>query len=76
VRLVPHQIKPIVAEDTDMLNKVVTTAFNYRRKTLRNALSSLISEDQLLALSIKPELRPESLTLAQYVAISNELSDS
>ncbi len=76
VRLVPHQTKPIVAEDTDMLNKVVTTAFNYRRKTLRNALSSLISEDQLLALNIKPELRPESLTLAQYVAISNELSDS
>jgi 16S rRNA (adenine1518-N6/adenine1519-N6)-dimethyltransferase len=56
-----------------MLGQVVTAAFTQRRKTLRNALGRLIGEDALRALGIDPGLRPENLSVADYVVISNAL---
>ncbi len=73
VRLRPHPIKNLTACDPAHLAKVVTTAFTQRRKTLRNALRLLIDEPSLRELGIDPELRPENLTVADYVAISNWL---
>ena len=73
VRLIPHKHKPFPANDVKHLNDVVTTAFNYRRKTLRNALSTHIDEAGLTALGIKADIRPENLSLEQFVAISNSI---
>jgi 16S rRNA (adenine1518-N6/adenine1519-N6)-dimethyltransferase len=53
---------------------VVRTAFGQRRKTLRNNLKTLLGADQLERLGIDPGLRPEQLTLAQFVQISDALS--
>lgn len=74
VRLTPHKELPYPAKDIKMLEAVVRTAFTMRRKTLRNALSSLIEAEQLEALDINPKLRPENLSLAEYVKISDALS--
>lgn len=74
VRLVPHNNKPFVANNEKHLNQIVTTAFNYRRKTLRNALSDFIDENGLAALDIRADLRPENLSLEEFVRISNSLS--
>ena len=52
---------------------VVSQAFSMRRKTLRNALRTIISEDALTSLGIDSKIRPENLSLAGYVAISNSL---
>ena len=57
-----------------MLENVVRTAFTMRRKTLRNALSSMIDSEKLEALGINSGLRPENLSLAEYVKISDALS--
>ena len=43
VRLVPHDILPDTAVSKTALQTLVTTAFTKRRKTLRNALKTLIS---------------------------------
>jgi len=51
--------------------RVVTAAFTKRRKQLRNALAEVIAEDGLRALGIDPKLRPENLSVADYVAIAN-----
>ncbi|MGP4845112.1 16S rRNA (adenine(1518)-N(6)/adenine(1519)-N(6))-dimethyltransferase RsmA [Marinobacter sp. 1Y8] len=76
VRLVPHETLPYPAKDLVQLQTVVRTAFNARRKTLRKALGGLISVEALHALDINDGLRPENLTLAEYVRIADHLSGS
>lgn len=71
VRLVPHETLPHPARDLGTLQAVVRTAFNARRKTLRKALAGVVSVAQLQELGIDDGLRPENLTLAQYVAIAD-----
>ncbi len=74
VRLVPHQTLPHPARDLAVLQMVVRTAFNARRKTLRKALAGVVTVTQLQALGIDDGLRPENLTLAQYVAIADTVA--
>ncbi|WP_026377517.1 16S rRNA (adenine(1518)-N(6)/adenine(1519)-N(6))-dimethyltransferase RsmA [Aestuariibacter salexigens] len=76
VRLVPHQ-KPIVqVDDISMLNKVCTSAFNQRRKTLRNSLKDILSAEQIDALGIDPQRRAETLSLEQFAALANAVSNA
>ncbi|QSP95216.1 16S rRNA (adenine(1518)-N(6)/adenine(1519)-N(6))-dimethyltransferase RsmA [Marinobacter salinisoli] len=75
VRLVPHQQLPHPAKELGLLQSVVRTAFNARRKTLRKALGGLVTAEQLQALGINDGLRPENLTLADYVTIADFLAD-
>jgi 16S rRNA (adenine1518-N6/adenine1519-N6)-dimethyltransferase len=73
---------PIAVEDEELFFKIVRTAFNQRRKTVRNALSAFfdsydfISEpgDFLAAAGIDPGLRPEALALADYAGLANRLN--
>jgi len=76
VRLTPFRELPLTAKDVDCLKLVVRTAFNQRRKTLRNSLKTLISAEQLGELAIDMKLRPENLSLGDYVAISDAVSAS
>ncbi len=71
VRLVPHQQKPVTANNPETLDKVVISAFGQRRKTLRNSLGKLLSEDEILSLQIEPSVRAEQLSVAQFVALAN-----
>ncbi|QJD71397.1 16S rRNA (adenine(1518)-N(6)/adenine(1519)-N(6))-dimethyltransferase RsmA [Marinobacterium sp. LSUCC0821] len=73
VRLIPHTTLPIEAKDPNLLADVVRTAFGQRRKTLRNNMKGLITGEQLEALGIDPGLRPERLSLAQFIAISDAI---
>lgn len=73
VRLTPHQTLPYPAKDVEKLQQVLRSAFNQRRKTLRNNLKELISSDALEKLGIDPGLRPERLELADFVAIANSV---
>lgn len=75
VRLVPHETLPHPAKDLGILQAVVRSAFNARRKTLRKALGGMISVEQLQSLGIDDGLRPENLSLADYVLIADLLAD-
>ncbi|MCM0613450.1 16S rRNA (adenine(1518)-N(6)/adenine(1519)-N(6))-dimethyltransferase RsmA [Marinobacter sediminum] len=75
VRLVPHETLPYPAKDFGTLKAVVRTAFNARRKTLRKALGGMISVEQLRRLEIDDGLRPENLSLADFVRIADLLVD-
>lgn len=74
VRLTPRQPKPLVADDVKTLELIVRNAFNQRRKTLKNSLKDITSEVALEDLGIDLSLRPENLTLADYVIISNAVT--
>ena len=73
VRLDPLPPGTFVIEDEAGLSSLVATAFMQRRKTLRNALRSEASADELEAVGIDPGLRPEQVSIDQYVALSNYL---
>jgi 16S rRNA (adenine1518-N6/adenine1519-N6)-dimethyltransferase len=55
----------------ERFHAVVSTAFSQRRKTLRNALRSLVSEDAMRAAGIDPAARPETLAPAQFALLAN-----
>ena len=75
VRLRPYEQLPIQAKSVATLQQVVREAFSMRRKTIRNTLRNLISAEQLEALGIDIGLRPEVLTLEQYVRIADAVFD-
>ncbi|EJS88679.1 16S ribosomal RNA methyltransferase KsgA/Dim1 family protein, partial [Pasteurella multocida subsp. multocida str. Anand1_cattle] len=76
VRLVPHKVLPHPVKDLYWLNRVCSQAFNQRRKTLRNALSTLFSADQLTELGIDLTARAENLSIADYARLANWLTDN
>ncbi|WP_350557712.1 16S rRNA (adenine(1518)-N(6)/adenine(1519)-N(6))-dimethyltransferase RsmA [Psychrobacter sp. CAL346-MNA-CIBAN-0220] len=75
-RLTPHENKPIVAEDEQYFAIVVRETFNHRRKTLRaifkkSTLLPTLNEDDFAACSIDPQARPETLSVSDFVMLSN-----
>ncbi|MBI2779665.1 MAG: 16S rRNA (adenine(1518)-N(6)/adenine(1519)-N(6))-dimethyltransferase RsmA [Gammaproteobacteria bacterium] len=73
VRLVPHE-KPLVqVANQANFARLVKQAFSQRRKTLRNTLKGLLTEEQIRAEDIDPGLRAEVLSLAQFARLSNLL---
>ncbi|KAF0807326.1 ribosomal RNA adenine dimethylase [Alcanivorax xiamenensis] len=71
VRLTPHTTAPWPARDPVHLGKLVNQAFTQRRKAVRNALKTLVEPDTFDALGIDPGLRPDHLSVADYVALAN-----
>jgi len=74
VRLEPLKGKQVIAKDPEFLAVVVRTAFNQRRKTLRNALKGLADKDIIDNLEVDLSLRPENLSLKDYIYISDTLT--
>lgn len=73
VRMRPLPADRVNISNTKHLSTIVATAFSQRRKTLRNALSSLATEEDLDALGIDPGLRPENIEIADWIALANRL---
>jgi 16S rRNA (adenine1518-N6/adenine1519-N6)-dimethyltransferase len=71
VRLVPRQSSPWPPCREEALRSVVQSAFAQRRKTLRNNLKGIIDDERLAALDINPSARAETLTLEQFIQITN-----
>ena len=76
VRLTPHRTSPYAAVCTDTLKHVVATAFAMRRKTLANNLKSILNVTTLQTLHIDASMRPEQLSIADYVKIAHYIADS
>lgn len=74
VRLRPHAQPPVTVNAEAVFASVVRAAFVQRRKTLRNALRGLLDGKQMQALDIDPMRRGETLTLAEFAALSNAVT--
>jgi 16S rRNA (adenine1518-N6/adenine1519-N6)-dimethyltransferase len=74
VRVIPWPEPPFPVENTEDLTVLVRQAFSQRRKTLRNALKTLLSEQEIKATGTDPSARPETISLEQYVALANQLA--
>jgi 16S rRNA (adenine1518-N6/adenine1519-N6)-dimethyltransferase len=71
IRMTPHSELPSPAYDYEHFAAVVKQAFSQRRKTLSNSLASLVPWQIILKAGIDPGKRPEQLSVADFVAISN-----
>jgi 16S rRNA (adenine1518-N6/adenine1519-N6)-dimethyltransferase len=76
VRLLPQPCPHGRAHDYRTLEQVVRQAFGQRRKTLRNAVAGLLDAAALQRLGIDPGRRPETLTVGEFVAMSNAVVDA
>ncbi|MBC8199743.1 MAG: ribosomal RNA small subunit methyltransferase A [Desulfobacterales bacterium] len=70
------------ANDEALLFRVIKGAFSHRRKTLKNALAgselhidAKTAQNMLDKAGIDPSLRAETLTISQFVRLSNVISD-
>ncbi|MBI3779182.1 MAG: 16S rRNA (adenine(1518)-N(6)/adenine(1519)-N(6))-dimethyltransferase RsmA [Gammaproteobacteria bacterium] len=71
VRLTPHRAPPVAVNDPERFALLVRAAFASRRKTLRNNLKGLLPAGDMIALGIDPTRRAETLSLAEFAALSN-----
>ena len=53
--------------------QVVAAAFAHRRKTLRNALSQILSREAIIACAVDPGARPETLAPEQFNTLAQAL---
>ena len=74
VRLVPLGPAAPAIADPALFARVVSSAFGQRRKTLRNALSTIADETALRAAGIDPGARGETLAVADFVRLANDLA--
>ncbi len=75
IRLKPLTSPPFQIRNKILFSQVVKQAFTYRRKTLRNALKSLINTNTLTDLGIASTSRAENLTVQDFVMIANALDE-
>jgi len=74
----PYATPPVNVADAVVMNRVVRTVFNQRRKQLANSLRAMC-EDPVAALHaahIDPTRRPETLSLAEFAALSDAVHSS
>ena len=69
-RLTRNQTKSLGCDEV-MFKTVVKTAFNQRRKTMRNSLRSLVENDSELLKNTFFDKRPEQLSVEEFVDLTN-----
>lgn len=79
-RLRPYRDKPLVARDEALFAHVVREAFNHRRKSLRAIFKKPanlpnVSEAQLEQIGLAPMARPENLSVADFVQLSDAMAE-
>jgi len=75
VRLVPLREAKATISDVALFGRVVAAAFGQRRKTMRNALSTICDEAGLERAGIDPGVRGETLSVAEFVRLANDLAE-
>jgi 16S rRNA (adenine1518-N6/adenine1519-N6)-dimethyltransferase len=75
VRIHPYPTPPFIAKDETQFALLVGKAFSQRRKTLRNNLR-FITDAQFIAAHLDPARRPETVSVEEFVRLSNILLKS
>jgi len=73
VRLLPYPEPPYPADDLQLLSRLVRACFQQRRKTMRNTLKHMLNAEQLEQLGIDLTRRPETLSVEDFVVLSNQI---
>lgn len=71
VRLTPNAAQRARIDNEIAFDRIIRQAFNMRRKRLANALRGLVTEAQISALGIDPNVRAEQLHVDSFIALGN-----
>jgi len=74
IRLTP-KANPLPLKDSRLFASVVMEAFNQRRKTVRNVWKKRLVVEDYEVLAIDSGLRPENLSLDDFVRVANFISE-
>lgn len=72
VRMIPKAKEEVPSVDFELFSSVVANAFSQRRKTVRNALSALLSAEEIAACDVDPGARAEALPLDAFVRLAQK----
>lgn len=72
VRLKPRPF-PLQAKNEACFAELVKQAFSQRRKTLRNTLKGLATDEDFTAVDLDPGLRAEAVPVEKFVALANQV---
>ena len=83
IRLTRYQEPPVNVKDEQLMFRLIRASFNQRRKTLQNGIANSgelsFTKDQIAnaleSLGISANIRGESLSLPEFAALSDILSD-
>ena len=75
VCLIPHRVSPYPTVELAELERLVACAFSMRRKTLANNLKPLMTASDLVNLQIDPGMRPEQISITEYVQIAKFITN-
>ena len=75
VRLTPLPAQQLPDVDFGVIGNIVRAAFGQRRKTLANALSSVMDATAIAAAGVDPRTRAEQLPPAAFVELARRLAD-
>ena len=53
--------------------EIAKVAFQQKRKKIRSALKEIITEEELVRLSLDPNVRPSNLTPDEYLKLAVEM---
>lgn len=73
VRMIPNVGRIGIAKDFLHFQQLVAKAFSQRRKTVRNTLKGIATDEQLSGQGIDPTCRAENIAPSTYLALSNTL---
>ncbi|BAC24166.1 ksgA [Wigglesworthia glossinidia endosymbiont of Glossina brevipalpis] len=73
IRMRPHKVCPFPFCDIDKMKVLLKSAFNQRRKMLKNSLKKYFSVEQIILYKINPKLRAENLSIENYCNLSNNM---
>jgi len=76
IRLAPRAPEELVVTDVRAFSRVVTAAFGQRRKTLRNALASVLNEAAVRRAGVDPGARAETLDIMAFARLALELTQN
>jgi 16S rRNA (adenine1518-N6/adenine1519-N6)-dimethyltransferase len=75
IKLIPRKKEGLKFKNLNNFKKVIKTAFQFKRKTLRNNFKDILSEDNFNSLGINPQKRAEMLSIDDFVNIENYIYD-
>ncbi len=77
IQLTPRQISGgLIDGKLDSLSFIAKSAFSQRRKTLRNNLKKILTDEEIISCDIDPSRRAETLSIEEFVQLSNQFSKS
>ena len=75
LKLKPKENKDLEYLDIECLQNVTLKAFTKRRKKISSGLKELLTKEDLKKINIDPDLRPENLTIADYISITKYIQN-